>query len=235
MKVGERLARQIVSDLLADGIPVGSSLGSEAAMIAKYEVARPTLREALRLLEVQGLIVLRPGPGGGPMLQELSASDFARMTKLYLQMRHSTYREVLEARLALEPLMARLAATTRPPQGLRRLAELLAELEGEDLGNEATWQARSDAFHALVSSMSGNSVLDLLGPSLKEIYFGRRRAPAAETARTVVRAAHIAVARAILDGDPDEAERRMREHMVGYAESTTGMDSDVLGAAIIWD
>ena len=89
-------------------------------MLEKYQVGRASLREALRILEVQGIIAIRPGPGGGPMVAPFDSMNFARMTTLYLHLVGATYREVLEARIIMEPVMARLAAQRKDPE--RRLS-----------------------------------------------------------------------------------------------------------------
>src|SRR6202008_3764003 len=98
----------------------GDMLPSEADMIATYAVGRATVREALRLLEVQGLIGLKTGPGGGPGVAQLTARHLGDMARLHLKMAGATYGELVRARLAIEPLMARLAAETQDPEGLTR-------------------------------------------------------------------------------------------------------------------
>jgi DNA-binding FadR family transcriptional regulator len=70
-KVSEIIAREIVHD--SRGLPPGTMLPSEAKLLERYQVGRTSLREALRVLEMQGLIVIRPGPGGGPMLTEVDS------------------------------------------------------------------------------------------------------------------------------------------------------------------
>src|SRR5215207_8330843 len=62
-KTSEVVAMQIVKDIVDRGLVEGDRLPLEAAMVREYRVSRASLREALRLLEVQGLISLRPGRG----------------------------------------------------------------------------------------------------------------------------------------------------------------------------
>ena len=63
---------------MAQGLGSGDRLPLEAAMVEQYGVSRASLREALRLLEVQGLIRLKPGPGGGPVVGAVEAANLAR-------------------------------------------------------------------------------------------------------------------------------------------------------------
>src|SRR5215469_10118495 len=82
----------------------------ERAMLETYATGRGTLREALRLLEFQGVIALKPGPGGGPILLNPAASHLASTLQLLMQLSQAPYRVVVEARLALEPAISRAAA-----------------------------------------------------------------------------------------------------------------------------
>src|SRR4051794_39628144 len=82
-KVAAILARQIVRDIATRQLPPGSSLEPEGIMLERYGVSRASLREALRILETQGLITIKPGPGGGPIVSAVDAAEFGRMSTLY--------------------------------------------------------------------------------------------------------------------------------------------------------
>src|SRR5207248_1815276 len=73
-------------------------------------VGRTTLREALRLLETRGVLTIRAGPKGGPVVRRPSAEDFGDALALILQFEGASLSDVIEARNALEPMLARLAA-----------------------------------------------------------------------------------------------------------------------------
>ena len=65
-RAADVLLSQIKRDIIAGKYPEGTRLPTENEMAAQLNVSRPTVREALRLLEAEGLISTRPGPGGGP-------------------------------------------------------------------------------------------------------------------------------------------------------------------------
>ena len=71
------VAHQIVDEIGRSDLDVGDKLLPEQEMLIRYGVARATLREALRFLELQGVIHLKPGPGGGPVVREPKADNFA--------------------------------------------------------------------------------------------------------------------------------------------------------------
>lgn len=234
-KTSEKLARQIVDYIISNRLKPGAMLPPEAEMIEIYKVGRATLREALRLLEVQGLLSLKPGPRGGPLLALLTPADFARMAKLHFHMRGANYRQVLDARLAIEPLMARLAATAQNREGLQQLKAVVKAADEINLSDEEGWQTTADAFHAVVASISGNSVLDLLGASLKEIYHGRpRRAVTPPRMRAQIRATHKAIAEAILAGNGSLAEHLMRDHMSYVADRSHKVHGCGLDEQVRW-
>lgn len=216
LKVGEAVAQDIVRKIGTEGLAPGTPLPSEAQMLEEYGVGRGSLREALRILEVNGLISIKPGPGGGPIVVGSSPAAFGRMGTLYFQAGRMTFRELMEARLVMEPVMARLAAERPDPE---KLSQLVTIAEGTPLDNDAGYLDHSGDFHRLVASMSGNGMLNLFSASLGTIFHGRVGGlffP--KTRRAKVRQAHVAVAKAIADGDADLAESLMREHMVEYAD-----------------
>src|SRR5579862_3784564 len=77
VKTAETVAAAIVRDIVARGLATGDALPSENAMLEHYRVSRASLREGLRLLEVQGLIRLKPGPGGGPLVGAVDPKNLA--------------------------------------------------------------------------------------------------------------------------------------------------------------
>src|SRR6266540_3841108 len=78
-KLSQRIARQIASEISDRRLRPGDKLEAESTMLARFGVGRPSLREALRILEDQGLIMLKPGPGGGPVVADLGSRQFGRI------------------------------------------------------------------------------------------------------------------------------------------------------------
>lgn len=216
-KVYESVARELLRDIRAEGLEVGASLPSEAEMLAKYQVGRASLREALRVLEMNGLITIKAGPGGGPTLTGVDSAAFGRMASLYFHLGGMTINELIEARLVIEPVLARLAAERRDPERLAALRRAVEHADAADLGSDADYLATSNDLHALVAGMSGNGILNLLGTSLLAIFQERVKGILFPPSRRMrVRTAHAEIAAAIEQGDADRAESLMREHMLQY-------------------
>src|SRR5215207_8453406 len=91
LKTAETVARDIVRDIVARELRPGDRLPSEGAMLEEYGVSRESLREALRLLEVHGLITIRRGPGGGPSVGQVEPANLSRMSTLFYHLAGATY------------------------------------------------------------------------------------------------------------------------------------------------
>jgi GntR family transcriptional regulator, transcriptional repressor for pyruvate dehydrogenase complex len=214
-KVGQSVAKDILASITEGGLGPGSQLPTEAQMMDQYGVGRGTLREALRILEVNGLIHIKPGPGGGPIVQDATTHDFGRMATLFFNARGLTMGELIEARLVMEPVTARMAAERQDPDGIAALREIVFDQGADD----RTYRAVSRDFHTLVMEMSGNGVISIFAQALLEVFQERVSGsffPAGKKRRQVV-ATHEAIAQAIIDGDGDTAQRLMFEHMEEYA------------------
>ncbi|NLU72681.1 FadR family transcriptional regulator [Streptomyces sp. HNM0575] len=233
-KMAELVAREIVEDIVERQLPAGASLPSEAPMLEMYGVARGTLREALRILENNGLVRVRPGRGGGPVVGAADPYNFGRTLTLFLQMGRTRFWELVEARVIMEPMMARLAAERRDKDRLAELAKAMEAHKGLGTDDQAAYLSVVQDFHGVVAGMSGNGVLDLFGRALKEVYTERVIAAERPPARWAeVRREHEAVAQAIFDGNGADAEELMRAHMLelsaGFERNYAALHAEIIG------
>jgi GntR family transcriptional regulator, transcriptional repressor for pyruvate dehydrogenase complex len=233
-KISEVLARRIVREIARDHLAPGTRLPPEAAMLRRLGVGRASLREALRILEVYGLITIKPGPGGGPIVHAPTSREFARASTFYYHLGGATLRDLLEARRCVDPLLARLAAASDDTDASALLMESVdASERAYELDDIGTWRRHDFDFHGLVAAASGNRVMDLFGQSLRALFndrVGERMMGAHD--RDVVRNEHRAIANAIACRDPDGAERLMAAHMTTFsniaAQVIEGLLEDVL-------
>lgn len=234
-KMSEIVSREIVHAIVDQGLEPGAKLASEGEMLEQFGVGRATLREALRILEVNGLIQIRPGPGGGPIVAGVKSHDFGRMSTLYYHMTGATFRELAEARRAMEPVMARLAAERADPDQFDRLRRSIERADAASVREEGNWARVSTDFHATVASMSGNRVLDLFAESLKDVWFDRIYGLMYPVdAREQVRRDHEAIAGAIIKGDGKKAEKLMAAHMDEFQGFVAQRYHGLLDEVIDW-
>lgn len=229
-KLAETLAKDILTRICDEGMVVGSQLPSEVQMQADYGVGRGSLREALRILEVHGIIRVKSGIGGGPVVEGAKTQDFGRMSTVFFQAGGMTFREVIDARLVLEPMLARLAAERRDPALVEDL--LAARTSTED---DQVYLRTSANFHRQVAAMSGNRILSLISHSIEDIFHERVVGMLFPPERRddVVKA-HDAIAEAIAAGDGGEAERLMRDHMVEYARYVEALYPALMDEVVKW-
>lgn len=158
------LAREIVDDIESNAQGPGHRLPSEEQMLARYDVARATLREALRFLELQGVIHLRLGRGGGPVVARPQTADFASSMALVLQFMDTDLKSLLDLREAIAPTVAERAAQNATAADLAALEGCLAQLEREVEASE--FEETNRRFHDLLGWASGNPTFGLLTSAL---------------------------------------------------------------------
>jgi DNA-binding FadR family transcriptional regulator len=208
--VASHVRRQIVLGALEQG----DALPSETVLMEEFDISRPTLREAFRILESEGLITIRRGARGGARVQQPSGDVAARYAGLVLQHRGATLADVLQARVIVEAPAARILASRRDRVKIsKRLQEHLDNLGLVEAGH-------FHEFNAFLIELTGNQTLMLLSAMLENISrvaalnYSRGHKPEEES--NLVRAAQrarqklIALIRA---GDADGAEALWRSHL----------------------
>ena len=124
-------------------------------MVEQYGVSRASLREALRLLEVQGLIRLKPGPGGGPVVGVVEAANLARTaSRSTSTWERRTTTSSSQTQVLMEPLCAQLAA-----QHPDRREVMEPFFEPGPLEPEAEYRVFTVDFHNAVYRLADNLVL----------------------------------------------------------------------------
>lgn len=232
-KVSEVVARAIVHDIVSRGLQQGDTLPPEAVMLARFQVGRASLREALRILEVHGLITLKPGPGGGPIVAAPTSGNLGRIATLFFQLDGATFRELVEARSLLEPVMARIAAERQPEQILAALRQNVAEGKRQQ-GDDRHARLGTD-FHGLMAGASGNRVLDLMSRAIKEVFYERVTSSLwPDEDRPRIHLEHEAIVKAIEKGDGRTAERLMRRHMEEMVERCEERLPGLLDEIVDW-
>jgi GntR family transcriptional repressor for pyruvate dehydrogenase complex len=226
LKRSEVVAREIVEDVVRRRLQPGDVLAPEGVMLAQYGVGRVTLREGLRLLEAQGLLTLRPGPGGGAVVSGVDASDLGGTATLFFRLAGATYREVGNALRTLQPMLVQRIAER--PDHKAVAAELYAAIEAsEAVGDQPDGVFRvGPEFHALVATLGGNPVLSTFANALGSIFTTRVLSVVdLEPGQAEFLAAHRTITKAIADGHATRARQLAYEHevhMQEYCEERAG-------------
>ena len=212
-KVSELLARQIVDQILAGALPDGEPLQTERDMMAAYGVGRSTVREALRLLETRGVVTIKQGLNGGPIVRIPRATDLSESLSLFLSFAGASLQDLLTTRLALEPVIAVSAAERATASDVTELAECVERMKS-DLGDSAVFREENELFHTIIARIAGNPVLLTFIESVKGISDGMTVGVTySERRRLAVADAHARIVDAIRDNDQDHAREEMRRHL----------------------
>ncbi|MEX5637029.1 FadR/GntR family transcriptional regulator [Parafrankia sp. FMc2] len=221
--VADHLRRQIVRGELAEG----EALPSESELMRQFEISRPTLREAFRILETESLITVRRGPGGGVRMRPPNLDVASRYAGLILQHQGITLADVLAARAVIEPRAVRQLAASHTDDDVARLRAHIEEpWPGDPAVAPLPTLRRLERFHTLLVELVGNQTLLVLMRMLEHIVEQADRSrveadtgsPELASAVKKSRAAHAKVVDLIETGDMAGAERLWHRHLSGANE-----------------
>ena len=235
-KMALTVAQRIVRTSSAQGLGPGEKLPPERMMMETYEAGRGTLRESLRFLELQGVLSFKPGPGGGPVIEKPTAENLATTLTLLLQFDDARYQVIAEAREALEPVMAQLAAEPITPEDLVRLEQTVTDM-ADGIEDAEVYLDANRRFHNVIAWASGNALfghlvevmggpMDISGAAQGIEYPVKRR--------QAVLKAHQEILEAIRNSEPEQAEKSMRAHIDEYLVHASRKFPDALAKPIRW-
>ena len=233
-KASERLARHLATSIVEGAYAEGARLPHESDMLAQTQVGRATLREALRLLEVWGLVTIRTGPGGGPVVRRPQPDEFADQMAMLLQFQQLTLRDVSDARVALEPMVARLAAERISDEQLAELKDSIEIMRGS-FDDPAEFWAQNARFHSTVAHAADSQVIAMVIDAVKFIADGASSGVAYGRAEfEEVMNAHIDIVAKLEARDADGAAKAMFDHLDVGRRFIDKYASQVLRGRIHW-
>jgi DNA-binding FadR family transcriptional regulator len=164
-QIADELRRQIVSGTLSEG----DSLGSEPELIARFGVSRPSIREALRILEAEGLISVLRGMLGGVVVHEPDQRMTARTAALVLQAGNVPLADVYEARTLVEPIAVRVVASLRSRRAAVAQLRRLVKEQQRSITEREAFPAANARFHEALVALAGNRTLGIVAGMLNEV------------------------------------------------------------------
>lgn len=234
LKRSELIARDLANYIVDQDLAEGTVLPNEKQLVEAFQAGRTTMREALRLLETRGVLTVRPGPGGGPVVRKPRPADLESSLSLILQFANASLTDVLEARHALEPMMARLAADRISEEQLDVLAESVDRMR-EHASDHDIFLMENQRFHGTVADATGSVVLRIFNETLKAIADGAVVGVKYSTRRRqAVASAHERVLEALRSGDGVAAEDAMREHLAEAGAYWKRRYSDLVSQGVRW-
>ncbi len=227
-----RIARKLVSEIRRRRLRPGTQLAAEHRMVEELGVARATVREALRFLELQGALRIKAGPGGGPIVSVPGADHLASVLSLHLQFIDASFRSVVEARRSIYPVLAAEAAANASREDLETLHESVARMHS-GAHDPDLFREEARRFMNLIASASGNRVLAILVEALHRMSGETSAAWDGKQRRSALRS-YGRVIRAIEDGDSEEARAVMAKSLAAALRSWERTAPDELKQPVAW-
>lgn len=210
-KVSDNIIGQIRDAILSGHLKPGDRLASEKELIEQFNVSKATMREALRVLEVIGLIEMRKGIAGGAFVAEVGMRTTIHAIINFLHFQTVSVREITMLRYLIEPTVAEIAAIKRSHKDLQKLERIIGKViaPGE---NEVS---KEISFHRYLARMSENAILtltiDLIDNLLKSM---KTKIGMPPDFYEHVREAHALILECIRQQDPMAAKVAMTNDLI---------------------
>jgi GntR family transcriptional regulator, transcriptional repressor for pyruvate dehydrogenase complex len=209
-RLSDKVARALTASITSGAMAVGDKLPSERQLCEQFGVSRPVIREAVRDLVANGLLV--DHPRRGYVVGEIAASSVGRSLVLFVRGRRGDYPHLLEVRSVLEVAAAGHAAEDPTDEQIEAL-RLAHERMTSDLGAEDA-AIQDVAFHRAIAEATGNDYYVVLIDALRDVLLAAQQPTLADPRiMKTARAAHRKIFEAIRDRDPQAARDAMQAHL----------------------
>lgn len=215
-----RISRQVVTQfqgMMREGIlSAGDRLPTERDLAEQFHVSRNSVREALRELDLLGLVESRHGEG--TFVRVPGPAELMAPFRSVIELSMPAADSVMEFRMAFEPGVASLAASNLRPAGEELLTQALDRFE-QAVTSEARAETPDADFHLAVARVTGNPTVIAVHAAVYELLHDMRSrlAPSSYEPHDKSVAGHRALVEAILARDPDRAAQVMRDHLAAVA------------------
>ena len=218
-KAADVLAGILREKILQGELPPGADLPNERDLGAQSGLSRASVREALRILEGEGLIATRVGRNGGSAVARPSSAVIERSVGIFIRGQRIRREAVLETRAAIEPPSARFAALHRTDADLEEIAKCHAKLQQASEAEDIAAYVRANLdWHVQVVRASHNELLIAFISAVSQSVYADTDVEGFNSVavRNAVIRAHSQVMAAIKARDGDAAARRMERHVAAY-------------------
>jgi GntR family transcriptional regulator, transcriptional repressor for pyruvate dehydrogenase complex len=230
-KASDILIDELRERILSGELAEGTTLPAERDLVEQTQMSRTTVREALRILEVQGLLRIVPGRAGGAVVQRPSSDAVVSSVSALIRGQRIRLTTLLETRRAIEPICAQLAAEHRTDEDLAVLEQIDEALAKPDSSFAEFLQANVD-WHVAVARATRNELIAAFMVALSRAVYAStaKEAYGAPESRSLTIRAHRSITEAIRNQDAAAAVRRMSRHLDSYAD---GVSEDDKGESMV--
>lgn len=218
-KSREVLAERLRAEILHGSLPAGTRLPTERELATSTGLSRTSIREALRILEAEGLVHTRLGRYGNSIATRPSDAALGRYISLFAKGNNVSLQSLVEVRSALEPMVAQLAAANRTEEDIAKLREISGHLEKaaeEHVPEFPEWNAR---WHDALAAASHNELLRAFMSSIAGLMIevSQIKFFSSTEIRLLVCRTHRKILEAVVSQDSEAARRRAERDVAAYA------------------
>lgn len=228
----ETVLNAIENALVEGTLKPGDHLASERQLAAELGVGRSSVREALRVLEVLGLVRTSAGsgPGAGAVIVAAPTGGMSELLRLHVAAQGFRVADIVHARLMLEASVAADLARSNDAAALATAHALLHAMDDSMLSAE-DFLTLDAQFHVALAQACGNEVIASMMSGLRNaiegyVIAGLPTLPSWDTTCSRLRDEHHSILAAIEAGHPEAAAERMRDHIQGYYAESRVADAD---------
>ncbi|TCO50517.1 GntR family transcriptional repressor for pyruvate dehydrogenase complex [Kribbella antiqua] len=223
MKNYELVLHRVEAELAAGRLRIGERLPGERVLAEQLGISRPSVREAVRVLEAMGVVrtATGSGPEAGAVIVAEPVSPLTAVLRLHLATNHLPMGDVVQTRILLESWAAREAAEQQA--NADELEILLDAMDAPGLSPEEFHRLDAE-FHVALSGLAGNVLIAAVMASLRSAIHGYVLAavpnlPDWEATTVGLRAEHRAILKAVRAGEPDDAADLITAHIRGFYQA----------------
>jgi DNA-binding FadR family transcriptional regulator len=221
----EEVVDQIEEQIAAGRLRPGDRLPGERHLAATLGVSRPSVREAMRVLEAMGVLVANTGsgPDAGAILTDTPGPALAGVLRLHVGLTNFAVDDVVEARALIERWAVEAAARRRRPRDVARLRSIVDRMDDPSAGLDE-FRALDTELHVAIAEVAGNAVVATLMRALRDTVARQQRDAVDRLGEdtTALRADHHRLVDAIAAGDAKAAAAALEAHLGRAYRGVTG-------------
>ena len=233
------VAEEIKTYVFANKLVPGDRLPNENELIKKFQMSKSTIREATRILEAQGLIKTRTGPGGGCFVHEVSENRTIALLTNYFYFKNMSIREIYQLRKVLEPEVSSELSGELNLKQIQELKTILNKYSNPPNSEEEEKNYHYNAlqFHAKLAEFSKNELLKFIikfmAKLLSEVTIDRRLfEPSNHELWQKGRNYQIKLIKALQKGEKEKTYKIMYNHMC-FAEKLMAKQETLVGKKFV--
>jgi len=218
----EVLAEELRLMILDGALKVGEPLPAERDLVELTGLGRGSVREAIRILEIEGLLSpKKPGRNGMSVVQNASDQTVKRQLELFIGGDTVSNEQLLEARLIIEPALARIAADKRTDEDIETLRAINATITETGMSDRKALVQLNLDWHVALFRASHNDLMAAIATGLSQTQHaaGVMGVYGEQMHVNAMISMHDKILAAVIERDADAAYRRTLRHLKGYADT----------------